>query len=144
MIYVYDLDGTVIDSEHRKLAKADGSLDLEHWLENNTPEKIALDKLLPLADDMRTRQGTIVICTARILQDADYEFLSRHGLRADYVLSRDEGDMRPDEVLKLEKLSALLFELKRPFRDVEMWDDNKKVVAVLQKAGIMCHLVETK
>ena len=85
-----------------------------------------------------------MICTARVLQDADYEFLSKHGLRADYVLSRDEGDMRPDEVLKLEKLSTLLAELKRPFRDVEMWDDNKKVVAVLQKAGIMCHLVETK
>ena len=49
MIYIFDLDHTVIDSSHRQLTRADGSLDLDHWIENCTREKIYQDKLLPLA-----------------------------------------------------------------------------------------------
>ena len=37
---LFDLDGTMIDSSHRQNTLADGSLDLAHWIENNTPEKI--------------------------------------------------------------------------------------------------------
>jgi hypothetical protein len=49
MRFIYDLDHTVIDSTHRQATLADGSLDLAHWIENNTPELIARDSLLPLA-----------------------------------------------------------------------------------------------
>ena len=75
MFCIFDLDGTVIDSSHRKLAKPDGSLDLEHWIDNCTPEKIAADSLLPLVSLMRKnwRGGhTVLVCTARVLSDADY------------------------------------------------------------------------
>jgi FMN phosphatase YigB (HAD superfamily) len=54
--YIFDLDHTVIDSSHRQLTKADGSLDLAHWIENNTPEKIAADTELPLANHWRKVQ----------------------------------------------------------------------------------------
>ena len=53
MRYIFDLDHTVIDSSHRQLTKADGSLDLAHWIANNTREKIMADSLLPLATQWR-------------------------------------------------------------------------------------------
>ena len=53
MIYIFDLDGTVIDSSHRQLALPNGDIDLTHWKENSTKEKIFKDELLPLARYMK-------------------------------------------------------------------------------------------
>ena len=77
MIYIFDLDHTVIDSSHRQLTRADGSLDLDHWIENCTREKIYQDKLLPLARLMRSAysQGhQVIVCTARVLSVWDHAF----------------------------------------------------------------------
>lgn len=103
LIWVWDLDGTAIDSSHRKSVKPDGTLDLENWIANNTPENIAKDKLLPLAKAMRkcfSDGHTVVICTARVMQDADFEFLMRHGIQSHEVLSRPEGCRMSDHELK--------------------------------------------
>ena len=50
-IHIFDLDGCVIDSLHRYKTLNDENIriDLEHWIENYTPEKISQDTLLPLA-----------------------------------------------------------------------------------------------
>ena len=40
MLYIFDLDHTVIDSSHRQITRADGSLDLDAWIENSTRKKI--------------------------------------------------------------------------------------------------------
>ena len=34
MLYIFDLDHTVIDSSHRQITRPDGSLDLDAWIEN--------------------------------------------------------------------------------------------------------------
>ena len=47
MLYIFDLDHTVIDSSHRQLTREDGSLDLDNWIENCTHEKIMQDSLFP-------------------------------------------------------------------------------------------------
>jgi hypothetical protein len=52
-IAIFDLDGTVIDSEHRTPNKADGTLDLERYFELKTRENIFRDTVLPLADRMK-------------------------------------------------------------------------------------------
>ena len=69
MLYIFDLDGTVIDSSHRQNTRPDGSLDLAQWIENNTPEKILADSLLPLAEKMRgvnREMDTVAIITAEL------------------------------------------------------------------------------
>ena len=107
MIYIFDLDHTVIDSSHRQLTRPDGSLDLEHWIENCTLEKIMADKLLPLARLMRSAysQGhQVLICTARNLSLFDYMFLGDNDLFANAILSRPDGDNRPDDELKRDLL----------------------------------------
>jgi len=133
--YIFDLDHTVIDSTHRQLTKADGSLDLAHWIENNTPQKIAADKLLPLADTMRERiaQGReVIICTARVMGEHDYQFLKDHGLFVPVILSRPMGDSSPDWMLKERLLRQYASDTGRSWArfclSAVMYDDNESVV----------------
>jgi FMN phosphatase YigB (HAD superfamily) len=141
MIYIFDLDHTVIDSSHRQLTRADGSLDLDHWIENCTREKIYADKLLPLARLMRSAysQGhQVIVCTARVLSVHDHAFLADHNLRAHAILSRPMGCADADDVLK----ENLLFDyfqgvpLARWTRQAYFYDDNQGVLAMAKKLGI--------
>jgi hypothetical protein len=148
MTYViFDLDGTVIDSRHRQATKADGSLDLEHWIERNKPDMIMRDTLLPLARVMRIikRSGRhkVIVCTARAYQIADEEFLGMHGLDYDVYLSRAaKGDMRDDASLKVQLLSDYF--KNQGFRSVEaakpiMFEDNLKVIDSMIAIGVTCY-----
>ena len=141
MIYIFDLDHTVIDSSHRQLTRADGSLDLDHWIENCTREKIYQDKLLPLARLMRSAysQGhQVIVCTARVLSVWDHAFLADHNLRAHAILSRPMGCADADDLLK----QNLLFDyfqgvpLARWTRQAYFYDDNKNVLKMAKKLGI--------
>ena len=133
---IYDLDGTVICSAHRRLADSQGNIDLDAWRANSTPEKIAQDSLLPLAQDMKNCLALglpVAICTARVLGDADRAYLRKHGLEAPIILSRDgDGDTRPDAQLKREKLLGLGVDL----RGVTLYDDNQSVLAMARELGI--------
>ena len=143
MNYIFDLDHTVIDSSHRQLTRADGTLDLDNWIANCTAEKINQDKLLPLARLMRSAYSNghhVVICTARVLSVHDHCFLADHNLRADYILSRAMGDNRGDAEMKRQKLLALFADLKIPFarwtRNATFYDDNQGVLNMAEKLGI--------
>jgi len=138
-ILIFDLDGTTIDSSHRQATKPDGTLDLAHWFENATPEKIFQDKLLPLSQQMhkRCKAGDyVIICTARTLQDADFEYLQNHGLCVDKIIYRPKGNMTPDAELKSKQLSQL-FNLKQfKNKNKVMFDDAPSVRSSLRKIGI--------
>jgi hypothetical protein len=139
---IFDLDGTVIDSTHRHATLPDGSLDLAHWIENSTPEKIAGDSLLPLADYMRMffPHHEVLVCTARVMGEADYEFLFDNGLQADAILSRPEGNCLPDGYLK--EMLLRDHATRRGFTWVEfvknttIFDDNASVLDTLGRVGI--------
>lgn len=139
-VAVFDLDGTVIDSSHRHASLPDGSIDLAHWRENSTPEKIAQDTLLPLVQKMRdfAKSRLVVICTARVLSRADYAFFYKNNIPFDFVLSRPKGCDTPDGELKVKQLSALMSRLGLPLSRVTMWDDNDKVIAAMGAIGVRC------
>ena len=52
-IYIFDLDGTTIDSSHRFTGTAEGKVNLAKWIEDSTRENIFKDTLLPLAKFMK-------------------------------------------------------------------------------------------
>jgi phosphoglycolate phosphatase-like HAD superfamily hydrolase len=142
--FIFDLDHTIIDSSHRQSNLADGSLDLAHWRENSTPEKVAQDTLLPLAsqwlslvDNLNVR---IIVCTARVMASADYYFLQEHGLFADYILSRREGDTSGDAQLKIRLLNDFVesqgISWRRFIQGAVMFDDNKNVIKALKSIGL--------
>lgn len=144
-IIIFDLDHTVICSKHRQLTFSDGSLDLEHWLENCTPEKIAADSLLPLADSMKrfyAEGHTIVVCTARSGECVnDKLFLETKGLRYHYWLSRGDSQEEGDADLKVRLLSE--FAISQGFASIAamravMFDDNVKVIQAMQANSITC------
>lgn len=146
MAYViFDLDGTVIDSTHRQATKADGSLDLDHWFENNTTDKIMADSLLPLARSMRALKAVghkILICTARAIQPADKLFLAVNRLPYDALLHREIGNMESDASLKIRLLETYF--IAEGFANAAqakpiMFDDNLKVIDAMVSIGIKCY-----
>jgi FMN phosphatase YigB (HAD superfamily) len=91
---VFDLDGTIINSDHRTPNNADGTLDLKRYFENKTRESIFRDTLLPLADKMKqmydSGQYHIVICTAREMNQDDFDFLDYHGIKYHEIYERND------------------------------------------------------
>ena len=143
MRYIFDLDHTVVDSSHRQATRPDGSLDLDHWKANSTPAMIERDTLLPLAHQWRKahRKGaTIIVCTARVMSPADYRYLTSRGLFADVVISRQEGDRTPDDLLKLRGLKSYCsrerISWRRFCKTAVMWDDNSSVLQTLGANGL--------
>ena len=143
MLYIFDLDGTVIDSSHRQNTRPDGSLDLARWIENNTVEKILADSLLPLAEKMRSVRSvkdTVAVITARVIQDADLAFLKRNDLKFDYLYSRAEGNHTPDDLLKKRAILKLARKLQRSMnwmrKNAIFFDDNLEVLGMMESMGI--------
>jgi FMN phosphatase YigB (HAD superfamily) len=146
MHFIFDLDHTVIDSSHRQITRPDGSLDLAAWRQNNTRANIMRDTLLPLAAQWRRlakKNVTIVICTARVMGEHDYEYLREHGLRWDACLSRREGDATPDADLKEKMIRN--YARTRPMgwgkfcATAVFYDDNKSVLKMLDRIGIKAY-----
>ena len=140
---IWDLDNTVIDSNHRYATLENGDIDLPRWIQNNTRANVERDTLLPLARLMRSnyRMGDcVIICTARVLSTWDHVYLAKHQLKANYILSRAIGDNRPDAELKRAKLIALFSDLKIPLpkwtRRATVYDDNETVLSTLARYGI--------
>jgi len=143
MLYIFDLDGTVIDSSHRQNTLPDGSLDLARWIENNTPDKILADSLLPLAEKMRSvRSGTdtVAVITARVMGDFDLAFMSRNGLKFDHLYSRAKGNNTPDDLLKRRAILRLAKKLQRSMawmrKNTVFFDDNLAVLDIMASMGI--------
>lgn len=94
--YVFDLDGTTIDSFERvePCLDKDGNLDLQKYInEACTPDKVAKDKLMPLAAYMQDliKQGeTVIILTARFMLNHDYVYLRKNQMRTAITCSRDQ------------------------------------------------------
>jgi len=92
MIYIFDLDETLIDSAHRTPNNPDGTINLPAYIEKHTAENVWRDSLLPLArifHALKNSGAKIWILTARDMAAFDYEFLQHHGIIADKIMSRD-------------------------------------------------------
>ncbi len=138
---IFDLDATVIDSSHRQITKADGSLDLAAWKKNSTYAKVMRDSLLPLANHWKRIQELknvyIAVLTARVMGDADFHYLAFKGLKADKIMSRAFFDHRPDHIMKKQKIITFLLERNiKNWSNVTFYDDNKNVLNMLLDLGI--------
>jgi hypothetical protein len=128
-IYIYDGDGTIVDSSHRRLSKSDGSIDLEAWEENSTKDLIEKDDIMPLAIQMNQHYKNgdmVIICTADVVPKDSYryEWYIKNGFLFDKLISRPVGNTTTDWVLKQRQL-AYLYRLKAYAKcDKVMYDDN--------------------
>ncbi len=142
---VFDLDETVINSNHRTPNKADGTLDLQAYFASHNEKNVNKDTLLPLAATLQRviKEGyQVAILTARTMKWFDYAFLRRHGIDPAWIFSRDhyyctdKHSALGDGAYKVEWFRIMPNHLKT--RHVIMFDDAKPVKSALRKAGIVC------
>lgn len=137
-IYIFDLDGTVIDSSHRAEHDENGFINLPLWKEKSTKDFIFQDSLLPLYAKLQQvyKNGDMVIlCTARELNKWDYEYIHAHNIYYDRIISRPIGNNTKDDELKKAQC-RYLFNLPQ-YRDIEKWffDDNWRNLDALADLG---------
>ena len=145
-LYIYDLDGTVIDSSHRRRFDTEGNLRLSYWRSHNTRKDVFGDSLLPLAKHMKKKMiGNIVlICTAREISQNDLDFLENNGLRYDHIISRPKGINTADHILKYYQLKKFLKE--NPYLNDKrkiMYDDSMENLQEISKLKIEGRLAWT-
>jgi len=145
-LYIFDLDGTVVDSSHRCQLDNSGQLDLNLWIKNSTYENIFKDTLLPLANFMKkvSQQGHYVwVCTARYMQQADYDYLTENGISPSVILSRSLKDDRADHILKRRMVKKLIS--LRPFSNIEriFFDDKQENLDALNDLMTECVLAKS-
>jgi len=128
-VSIYDMDGTIVDSLHRYrtiIGDNGERIDLDYWRENEY--RAMDDSLLPLAEqyktDLRNENCFVIIATARVLRDADNQFISEILGEPDYIISRKDGDTVSGGKLKIAGL-AKFFNLLN-FKDAEFtfYEDN--------------------
>ena len=110
-IHIYDMDGTIVCSLHRFATTSEGKIDLPHWIENATPEKIAQDSLLPLADQYQAQLADpeiyVVIATARVMSQADFDFVKNVLGQPNKIISRKMGETTKGSEMKIAGLRFL-------------------------------------
>ena len=137
-IYIFDLDGTIIDSSHRATHDEEGNIDLKGWKEKSTKDYIFQDSLLPLyakLQEVYKNGDMVILCTARELGKWDYEYINMHNIYYDRIISRPKGNQTKDHILKKNQC-RYLFTLPQ-YRDIEKWffDDNWSNLEALADLG---------
>ena len=137
MRYIFDLDGTVIDSSHR-LGDS-----LDDWRRMNTPANVAKDQPLPLLDQMRDAIADdldVIICTSRVMAGRDFRWLNDHGIRGVTILCRDVNDDRLCGFFKLHLLKdyadSIGYTWARFCQTSIMFDDSIDVQNTLKSVGL--------
>jgi hypothetical protein len=103
MDIIYDLDGTVVCSKHRYRSLENGGIDLPFWIKSNTRANCFKDSLLPAIRTMRRDYNdghNIIVCTARVLSEHDYQFFDVMNIPFHVMLSRPIGNTQNDADLK--------------------------------------------
>ena len=99
------------------------------------------DSLLPLANHwariQKMKNVFIAICTARVMSDADLDYLKFKGLKASEIMSRSKRDNRPDHIMKKGKILKFLRDHNiKNLHNVTFYDDNQTVLGMLLDLGI--------
>jgi hypothetical protein len=141
---IFDLDETLIDSKHRTPNRPDGTLDLDRYFALKNRESIFKDSLLPLASFFKAldrSENYIIICTARAMNQDDYDYLQANGIHAHKILCRpldgSENHIK-DGALKARKIQRLRNLRQFQGKPVYMWDDASPVIRAMRKIGVVC------
>jgi hypothetical protein len=151
-LILFDLDHTVINSEHRinECLDSSGNLDLNTYRARAcTRAQVYTDQLLPLADVMLNyiKHGhTVGILTARHMFKHDYDFLKKHGLKTALILSRNKLPkhfsaarakalyISGDAVYKGAYIDLL--KSQYPYHSLTLYDDHQGVLQQARTQGV--------
>lgn len=132
-LYVFDLDGTLADINHRlNLIKKDKPDWPSFHLScvSDTPKTWVIDLL-----NMCRKQGDILILSGRSdeVEPHTRDWLTENSILYDFLVMRKKGDYTPDHVLKSEMMDEFLRD-----KDYEVQfivDDRQRVVDMWRSKG---------
>jgi len=128
-VHIFDCDGVLVSSLHRYQTMPCGTrIDLDHWIANCNPEMIAKDTALPhsllykhfLADP----EHYVVIATARVCQQADFDWIAENLGMPQHFIHRKKGDHQSGVTLKLKGMRKLLNLKQFKNAAITMYEDN--------------------
>lgn len=128
-VAIYDMDGTIVDSLHRYrtvVTESGERIDLDYWRENEY--RAMQDGLLPLAEqyrrDLADPSCYVIIATARVMHEPDWQFVRENLGEPDYFISRREGDTQSGKTLKINGLAKFFNLVNFKDADFVFYEDN--------------------
>ena len=140
-LYIFDLDGTLSNADHRQHYLKGGTQDWDAFFEacdRDTPNKpvIKILKQLNFFSDIRIFSGR-----SEAVREKTIEWLVKHTglnrIELPRIKMRAKGDYTPDEILKLNWYKESLSSEERE-RVVCIFDDRNKVVSMWRSLGVTC------
>lgn len=104
IIPLFDLDGVLLNAEHRIKLHPDGSLDLDQYRKDSTLANIMQDKNLPLMaviHHLNEYSRPYHVATARVLCEGSQALLKHRSILPVKAISRGVDDSRKDWDLKV-------------------------------------------
>lgn len=141
-VAIYDMDGTIVDSSHRYRTITDENgtrIDLDHWREN---EYRAMDDgLLPMFEqyrrDLKDENCYVIIATARVMNEPDWQFVKEILGEPDYFISRPKDSDISGKTLKINGLAKFFNLVTFKDADFVFYEDNISYLkAVCDRFGI--------
>lgn len=132
-LFVFDLDGTLADINHRLKWIHDGYKNWNKFLEScdeDSPNQWVIDLF-----DMCRQVGTVIVLSGRndVVKKKTIAWLIEHNIMYDYLLMRKEKDYRPDEIIKKEMLKNFLRD--QNYKVQFIVDDRQRVVDMWRANG---------
>lgn len=128
-VAIYDMDGTIVDSSarYRTIVDENGErIDLDYWRENQ--HRAMDDELLPMAaqyrEDLQDENCYVIIATARVMNDPDWEFVKTILGEPDYFISRKAGDSQSGKTLKISGLAKFFNLITFKNAEFVFYEDN--------------------
>lgn len=132
-LYVFDLDGTLADINHRLHLIKGERKDWPSFLRScvsDGPKQWVIDLL-----NLCRKDGEILVLSGRSDEVEGYtrDWLKEHHVFYDYLAMRKQHDYRPDDLLKIEMLNDFLRD--KDFKVQFIVDDRQRVVDMWRKNG---------
>lgn len=128
-VAIYDMDGTIVDSSHRYRTITDDNgtrIDLNFWREHEF--EAMNDTLLPMAEqykkDLENPETYVIIATARVMHEPDWQFVREVLGEPDYFISRKNGDSQSGKTLKINGLARFFNLVNFKDADFVFYEDN--------------------
>lgn len=128
-VAIYDMDGTIVDSSHRYRTITDENgtrIDLEYWRENEY--RAMEDGLLPMFEqykkDLADPETYVIIATARVMNEPDWQFVNEILGMPDYFISRPKDSNISGKTLKINGLAKFFNLVNFKNADFVFYEDN--------------------
>lgn len=137
--WIFDMDGTLCNSDHRQHFLAGDKKDWAGWFRDIDKDPVHDD--VAQFYDVAISQGiAVLICTGRdeSCRDASQKWLDDNGIIVDQLFMRRAGDRRDDSIVKKEMLDEIR---ALGYNPLLVFDDRDRVVKMWRENGVRCFQV---